>query len=156
MRVLLRLLSVSMLVASLAQPVVAATDTFAARITGSQEVPAVKTEATGELKLNSDRMGLSFQLNVENLVRPTAAHIHRGKRGENGPPLAGLFGGPAKEGNFSGILAEGLITKESLLGELRGKDVADLLRLIKSGETYLNIHTETFPEGEIRGQITTE
>ena len=96
---------------------------------------------------------LSFELNVNGVSNPTGAYIHRGKKGENGPPIAGLFGGPAKEGSFNGILAEGTITEGSLLGEFQGKPIADLVRLLKSGNAYVNIQTGTFPDGEIRGQI---
>ena len=144
---------VFLLVLGLVCPGFAAQSRFKADLSGGQEVPAVKTDATGDFRLTVYQRELSFELNVTGLANPTGAHIHKGKRGENGPPVAGLYGGPTKEGTFSGILAEGTITEENLLGELQGKKVADLLRLIKSGNAYVNIHTETFPDGEIRGQI---
>jgi len=150
---LLPLPLVFLLLAGLALPGFAAQTRFKADLNGNQEVPPVKTDAVGDFKLTIYKRSLSFELNVSGLMNPTGAHIHKGKRGENGPPVAGLFGGPAKEGAFSGILAEGSITEESLLGELQGKTVADLVRLLKSGNAYVNIHTGTFPEGEIRGQI---
>ena len=62
-------------------------------------------------------------------------------------------GGPVKEGSFKGILAEGAITEEGLLGELQGKPIGDLVRLLKSGDAYVNVQTGTIPDGEIRGQI---
>lgn len=67
--------------------------------------------------------------------------------------MAGLFGGPARIGSFSGILAQGGITEKSPLGELQGRTVDGLVTLIKSGQAYVNILTETYPTGEIRGQI---
>ncbi|GFO67663.1 CHRD domain-containing protein [Geomonas limicola] len=134
-------------------PASAEKNRYATVLDGQQEVPPVKTQATGDLKLNLYEGELSFELTVTNLTSPVAAHLYRGKRGENGPPIAGLFGGPAKVGGFSGVLAEWTITEENLLGELQGKKVADLVRLIRAGKTYINIITGTFPDGEIRGQI---
>ena len=128
-------------------------DNYRARLSGNQQVPKVKTPATGLLKLAMGPDGLIFQLDVDDITSPTAANIHMGRKGENGPPVAGLFGGPAKMGPFSGILSEGGITDQSLLGELQGKTVADLLRLLRTGKAYVNILTTTYPLGEIRGQI---
>jgi hypothetical protein len=153
MRRLLQLSLVLLLMAGLALPAFAAQSRFSASLSGAQEVPPVKTDASGDLKLTIYQKSLSFELSVSGLMNANGAHIHKGKKGENGPPIAGLFGGPAREGAVNGILAEGTITEESLLGELQGKKIADLVRLLKSGNAYVNIHTETFPDGEIRGQI---
>lgn len=153
MRRLLPLLLVCMLTTLLALPCFAAQKRFKATISGKEEVPQVKTAAKGDFKLIVYEKELSYELNVEGITSPTGAYIHKGKKGENGPPIAGLFGGPAKKGVFNGILAEGTITAEGLLGELRGKTIADLVRLLKSGNAYVNIQTETLPDGEIRGQI---
>lgn len=127
---------------------------YRAKLSGVQEVPSVKTPARGDLKIIYTGGGeMSFELNVDRITSPTAAHIHRGRKGEAGPPVAGLFGGPPKMGRFKGILAEGLITEQSLVGEMEGKTVEDLVRLMESGETYVDVLTVTYPAGEIRGQI---
>ena len=137
-----------------AMTAVAAPEIHRAKLSGAQEVPKVKSPGKGSFKLNVSKDGaVVFELNVKGLTSPTAASIHRGRKGENGPPVAGLFGGPTKMGPFKGILAQGMITEESLLGELEGKTVGDLVGLIRSGETYVNVLTETYPAGEIRGQI---
>src|SRR5262249_25061944 len=34
-----------------------------------------------------------------------------------------------------------------------GKDFAGAVRIIRSGDAYANIHTASFPGGEIRGQL---
>ena len=153
MRRLLQALLVVVLAVSIVPSSFAAQKRLRAELSGNEEVPPVKTNATGDFKLTIYKKELSYELNVDSIMNPTVAHIHKGKKGENGPPIAGLFGGPTKEGEFKGVLAVGTITKESLLGEYRGKTIADLVRLLKSGGAYVNIHTETFPEGEIRGQI---
>jgi hypothetical protein len=58
-----------------------------------------------------------------------------------------------KDGKFSGTLAEGTITERELMGSLMGKSVKDLVKQIKKGHAYLNVHTDKYPNGEIRGQI---
>ena len=39
------------------------------------------------------------------------------------------------------------------MGSLAGKSISDLVGKMQSGETYVNVHTEANPNGEIRGQI---
>jgi hypothetical protein len=153
MKSMVSLLIAVLLVGSLALPSYAERTRYRADLDGAHEVPPVKTVATGDLKLTVFERTLTYELDVTGLMGPVAAFIHHGKRGQNGPPVAGLFGGPARTGEVNGMLAEGTITDESLLGELQGKRVVDLLRLIKSGQAYVNILTGTFPDGEIRGQI---
>lgn len=133
----------------------AAEKSFHAKLTGKNEVPSVKTKAKGEIKfkLSSDGKELSYKLSVKNIENSTAAHIHRGMKGTNGPPVANLFTGPKKDGKFSGDLSEGTITAAELTGDLMGKPLDDLLQLIKAGEAYVNVHTDANPNGEIRGQI---
>ncbi|MBU5635441.1 CHRD domain-containing protein [Geomonas sp. Red69] len=126
---------------------------FRAKLSGQQEAPLVKTPARGDIKMIYAGGEMSYELNVSRITSPVAAHIHHGKPGQNGPPLVGLFGGPVKMGVFKGILAEGLITNENLIGELEGKTVEDLVRIIDAGEAYVDVPTVTYPMGEIRGQI---
>jgi hypothetical protein len=133
----------------------AAEKSFKAKLTGKDEVPSVKTKATGEVKfkLSSDGKELSYMLDVKNIENASAAHIHHGMKGKSGPPVANLFTGPKKENNFSGELSMGTLTAADLSADLMGKTVADLVKLIKSGELYVNVHTDANPNGEIRGQI---
>jgi hypothetical protein len=129
--------------------------TFKAMLTGKDEVPAVMTKAKGEavFKLSKDGKELTYTLKVKGIDKATAAHIHTGKMGANGGVVVGLFGGPMKEGMFSGALAKGTITDKNLVGDLAGKTVADLVAMIKSGDAYVNVHTEKNKAGEIRGQL---
>ena len=133
----------------------AASNTFKAKLTGKEVVPAAMTKAKGEadLKLSKDGKELTYNLKVKGIGNVTAAHIHTGKKGENGGPVAGLFAGPKKAGKFSGVLAKGAIMDKDLIGPLAGKTVADLVAMIKSGGAYVNVHTDKYPDGEIRGQI---
>jgi len=127
---------------------------FKAKLTPKEEVVSPKSKASGtaEFKLSKDGKTLSYKLHVKNIANARAAHIHKGKKGENGPALVGLFSGE-RQGKFSGTLAEGTITEKELLGDLQGKPLDELLILIKAEDAYINVHTEANPDGEIRGQI---
>jgi hypothetical protein len=133
----------------------AASATFKTALMGKEVVPAVDTKTTGDagFTLSKDGRELTYVLNIKDIEGVTAAHIHAGKMGTEGPPVAGLFSGPKKEGMYSGELAKGTITEKNLVGPLSGKTVADLVALIKSGEAYVNVHTAKHPGGEVRGQI---
>ncbi len=133
----------------------AAEKSFKAKLTGKNEVPSVKTSAKGEIKfkLSSDGKELSYILDVKNIKNANAAHIHSGAKGKNGPPVVNLFTGPKKENIFSGELSKGTLTANDLIGDLMGKTIADLVHLIKSGDIYVNVHTDANPNGEIRGQV---
>lgn len=128
---------------------------FHATLTGDDEVPAVKTKAKGKVDfaLSKDGKELSYNLSVKNITNASAAHVHKGKKGENGPPVLDLFKGPKRNGKVSGMLAKGIVSDKNLIGELQGKTIEDLIALIKSGDAYVNVHTDAAPDGEIRGQL---
>ena len=72
------------------------------------------------------------------------AHIHQGKAGGNGSPVAPLQ------------MGKGKITSSDLQGPLAGKQISDLVDLMKNGGAYVNVHTQQNQNGEIRGQIMSE
>jgi CHRD domain len=133
----------------------AARNEFKATLTGGEIVPPVKTAAKGEadFKIGKDGKSVAYKLMVSNIEDVTAAHIHIGKKGENGPPAVFLFKGPEKKGKFSGTLGEGTITAKDFFGPLSGKPVGALVKMIESGDAYIVVHTAQNAAGEIRGQI---
>jgi hypothetical protein len=143
-----------LLVIGLATYSFAAEKSFKAMLVGSESVPAVETMAKGDATFTpiKDEEALSYYVTVSDIDNVTAAHIHLGKKGENGPPVA-LITNDKKAGKFSGTIAEGTITKKDLMGSMTGKSVEDLIKQIKKGNAYLNVHTDKYPNGEIRGQI---
>ena len=128
---------------------------YKTHLSGSAVVPKVKTTAKGMATFEAEMGGkeLKYKLTVKDIENVTAAHIHIAKKGKNGPPVAGLFAGPKKEGKFSGALGEGTITDKDLVGPMAGKTVEDLIKALRSGELYVNVHTDKYPDGELRGQI---
>jgi Cu/Zn superoxide dismutase len=132
----------------------AAQHTFKAKLAPKEEVakPDVKSSGKAEFKFSKDGKELTYKLHVKNIKDVNGAHIHMGKMGENGPPIVSLFTG-SKKGKFSGVLSEGKITDQEMMGDFKGKSLADLEKAMATGDTYVNVHTEGNPDGEIRGQI---
>jgi CHRD domain len=129
---------------------------FTAKMTGSEEVPPKNTKATGtaEFNLSPDGKTLSFKVTVNNINSVTMAHIHSGKKGVNGPIVVTLFYSAPPTGPINGVLSQAKATATNLEGPLKGKQISDLVNLIKNGQTYANVHTTQNPKGEIRGQIS--
>jgi len=48
-------------------------------------------------------------------------------------------------GRFNGVLAEGTITANDLVGPLAGMAVSDLLAEMAAGNAFVNVHTTQFP-----------
>ena len=130
---------------------------FTAKMTGKEEVPPHDTKATGtaEFTLSADGKTMSYKVNVMNIDKVTMAHIHQGKVGENGPPVVWLFNSSSKPtGPMNGMLSQGKIISNDLVGPLKGKQISDLVKLINDAQAYANVHTQQNPKGEIRGQIS--
>ncbi len=128
---------------------------LSATLSGADVVPPATTGATGKatFTINKDHTLLYYTVTVSDLENVTAAHIHAGKKGENGPPVALITIKAAKKGKVSGILAEGSIGAEDMMMSFKGKSVWDLYQQLTTGDYYVNVHTTKYPDGEIRGQI---
>jgi CHRD domain len=130
---------------------------FSAPLTGMEEVPPVTTNSTGisilELINNNT---INYKLNVTNLDNIKAAHIHLGNFSQNGDVVATLFNSSKTPTDMiNGTLVEGKITAANLQGPLKEKTISDLVQLMNTTQTYVNIHTVEYPNGEIRGQLIT-
>jgi hypothetical protein len=131
---------------------------FTVSLSGAEVVPPVQSSASGTFDLfveagPNGQFNISYELNVKDIVDVTAAHIHLGAAGAEGPVVIPLFTGPAKSGSFTGVLAKGSILEKDLTGPLAGKTFADVTAAVLGGQTYVNVHTKANPNGEIRGQI---
>jgi hypothetical protein len=109
--------------------------TFSIGLSGSQEVPPRSTTATGSCAgvLNEARTELSVVC-THDVAGVVGAHIHRGAPGVNGPIICD-FGDATSPIEATCAFTPGLI-----------EDLA-------TGNLYINVHSGTFPGGEIRGQI---
>lgn len=111
-----------------------------AAMTGAAEVPPVTTSATGTCWVAVNPFTKAVAGRIEHTVAgASAAHVHRGSATVAGPvvipltsPSAGLFVIPAST----------TITDE-------------VLARFMEGNTYCNVHSPTFPGGEVRGQLVT-
>lgn len=127
---------------------------FFAPLTGMEEVPAINTDSTGIALFEFVDKNINFNINVTDLNNIKGAHIHMGEFGQNGDVIVTLFKPVTPISIANGTLVEGKVNPNDLQGSLKGKTVNDLVQLINNTKTYVNIHTEQYPNGEIRGQIT--
>lgn len=138
----------------------------AATLEGFQEVPAVSTTGHGrfEARIDDDAETITWELSyadleghlVENGI-VTASHIHVGQRGVNGGVSAFFCGGGGKPACPSEGTLSGVVTPADVIGP-NGQGVEpgafdELVRAIRAGKTYVNVHSTRFPGGEIRGQL---
>jgi len=153
-----------------------------AELSGFNETPqTLSTPARGSFRaaLVNHETEIRYRLDYRDLIGVvTQAHIHLGAHHLSGGisvwlcqttaipappaqaasvPVCGPPGGDGPE-------AEGVITAASVIGPagqgIAAGEFAELVRAIKSGATYANVHTApaapgalAFPSGEIRGQI---
>ncbi|ODB35340.1 hypothetical protein BB427_17430 [Pseudoalteromonas sp. BMB] len=110
-------------------------------LSGEQEVPAVTTTATGSGYALVNRNGFDLELQVltSGVADATAAHIHTGIAGENGPVLLALMQ-DSSDANRWMAPANAALT-------------AEIFAILAGGGHYVNVHTPANPSGELRGQI---
>jgi hypothetical protein len=130
--------------------------TFSATLSGKDEVPPTKSIANGTAKflVNENDSQISYWVNLTGLKKIIQAHIHNGTSGQNGDVLVNLSNSKsAKNLDNPEIQLTGTITKDDLQGPLKGRELSDLLIVMRNGQAYVNAHTEIYPKGAIRGQI---
>ncbi len=133
-----------------------------AKLIGYNEVPSISTVAKGEFraKINKDNNTIEYTLTYERIegVAAQAAHIHLGQRHTNGGVAAFLCGGgdkppcPPTGGTVQGTIDAADVIGPAAQGIAPGQ-LDELVRAMRAGATYTNVHSTTYPGGEIRGQI---
>jgi hypothetical protein len=130
------------------------------RMTGYQETPGVSSVAFGTFTatIDDETQTISFTLTYSGLEAPVLfAHVHFGNRFTSGGISAFLCGGGTKPPCPQSGKVTGTITAADVVGPAgQGIEVgaiAELIRAMRVGETYANVHTTKFPAGEIRAQI---
>jgi hypothetical protein len=167
MRKLFAVLLLGVTVLALAAPADADERNFVAHLSARDQVPSNESLAQGQaiFHLSADGTQLDYTLIAVNIDNVVFAHIHLAPSGVNGPVVAFLFGPVAAGGGrFSGVLAQGTITEDDLIGPLAGQEFTALVDAMLDGNTYVNVHTDDgvapggtgpgdLPAGEVRGQI---
>ena len=106
-------------------------------LSGDMEVPPVTTMASGSgsITVNPD-MTVSGGISTMGIAA-TAAHVHVGKAGANGPVAVGL----SKNGDNAWRVPDGAKLDPSQF------------QAYKEGALYVNVHSAANKAGEIRGQL---
>jgi len=137
---------------------------FVATLTGYEEGPAISTEGTGTFRARRTAEGIAWTMSFSGLEGGAVqqAHIHFGQFAVNGGVSAflcsNLPSAPAgvqacpQEGTVSGTIRRENIVGPASQGIARGQ-LGELITAMRAGIAYANIHTATYPNGEIRGQI---
>lgn len=131
-------------------PAALAAETFTTELSGENAVPPIEVDATGEatVTISDDEQSVSWDITYSDLTGPPAAgHIHHGAADENGPVMIPFDS--VTETGTSGTFAASAYQG----GEGLPEDWDGVLEAIRSGNSYVNIHTEAYPGGEIRGQL---
>lgn len=106
------------------------------RLSGAEEVPPISVPGSGSgtIRVASDG-AVSGSVSTTG-VQGTAAHIHQGARGQNGPVIIPL----AKSGDTYAVPAGAKLTDAQM-------------QAFKAGNLYVNVHTARYKGGEVRGQL---
>ena len=105
-------------------------------LSGANEVPAVKTSASGSGTITiADDGAVSGSVSATG-VAGTAAHIHEGAAGANGPVIVPL----TKDGDTYKVPAGAKLTSAQMAS-------------FKAGNLYVNVHSAANPNGEVRAQL---
>jgi hypothetical protein len=148
---------------------------FRASLRGLSEVPPVATEGTGTFSatLTDGGTTLEYTETFKNLnAKPIFSHIHFGATKEAAGvmvflcgPKAGAMGGPpagfpdppacpdATSGTFHGSVTVANVVGPDTQGITPKVDFAKVVKNLRDGFAYVNLHTTRSPAGEIRGQV---
>ncbi len=127
---------------------------FSATLSGDAEVPPVTSDGTGSFSATLTDGALDFTLTAA-ATGIIQAHIHLGAADATGDVVAFLT--PATPGTLldppqDSIDVSGTVTVDDLLDGLAG-DWDGFVQALNDGNAYVNVHTEMYPGGEVRGQI---
>ncbi|HET9508864.1 MAG TPA: CHRD domain-containing protein [Gaiellaceae bacterium] len=134
-----------------------------ATLSGYEETPSVSTVAKGRFRAEIDGDSIDYRLTYTGIEGGTvlAAHIHFGQRHTAGGVSAFLCGGgdkpacPTPGGTVEGTIDAADVIGPAAQGILAGQ-LNELVRAIRAGAAYVNVHSTTFPGGEIRGQLKSD
>jgi hypothetical protein len=134
---------------------------YSAQLGGFQETPAISTDGHGTFAATLEDDGLHFVMRYWGLTGPAAqAHIHLGRLATAGGVSAFLCGGTGEacpSGASGKVTVRGVIEPEDVIGPtaqgIEPGEFGELIDAMGANAAYVNVHTELYPAGEIRGQI---
>jgi hypothetical protein len=140
--------------------------TFKTRLNGYNEVVgpgSISTVGHGRFQAKIDKAAqkITYRLTYVLENPATQSHIHFAQRHVGGGVVAFLCGGGSKPACPDGVGAPatvtGTITPADVIGPagqgIEPGSFGELVRAMKAGATYVNVHSSRWPAGEIRGQL---
>ncbi len=125
---------------------------------GQQFIPAQIEgvgNATFAIQFSSGLNRANYLLVMNNVQNVIGAHLHCGRAGENGPIVVPLPVNNRNQ-NLSGAIRnddiDATVDCRAIIGRSIN-NVASLLAAINEGLIYVNVHTQQYPDGFIRGQL---
>jgi len=124
-----------------------------------KEVPTLSTTGEGRFEAEIRGDSVRYELSYGDLEGGDVlfAHIHLGRPATIGGVVAFLCGGGDKPACPNSGTVEGVITADDVVGPedqgIAPGEFRELVRAMKRRATYVNVHTDTYPTGEIRGNI---
>ena len=133
-------LAATALLAFMAVPAFAEQVKFSADLAGTAEVPPNDSAGTGKVDATLDTETKMFTWNIT-------------YDGLSGPATAAHFHGPAAPDANAGPVVP--IPDDKLASPIAGEATLDDAQIadLQGGMWYFNVHTEKFPDGELRGQL---
>ena len=135
---------------------------FEAKLDGYQETPAISTTGWGTFRadlVGDDTIHYVFHYEALSGGNSLFAHVHFGQKSVAGGVSFFLCGGSTKPTpcpNVTGTV-EGDVKAADVVGPngqgIEPGSFGEILKAMRSGVAYVNIHTTAYPSGEIRGQI---
>jgi hypothetical protein len=160
-------LFLSVVLLATAVPMQAQGGTAVTRLRAFDEVPALSTPGGGrfEATINEDGTEMTYELSYFNMEGSvTQAHLHFGQKGVNGGIMiflcsnlgngpAGTQACPEDNGTISGTITAANVGNGAGSQGVAPGELFSVLRGLRAGVVYANVHTTLFPGGEIRGQV---
>jgi hypothetical protein len=125
-------------------------------------VVGIATGSKGKVKLTpaGDGATMNYELTIKRLGSPVeSVHIHLGPEGVNGPVLITICDNagavPCGDNAANEFALSGAFTSTDLVPvpERGINTVEDFIANLRDENTYIDVHTGTFPDGELRGEI---
>ncbi len=161
------LLPCVLICSALSAPAVARDDIVFVPLRSYEEVPAVSSTAHGSFKARIREASgtIEYELSYQGLQGDIRqSHIHFGQRSVNGGISVFLCQTPtnvdptglAPPCGASPATVTGTLTAANIIGPagqgIAATEFAELVKAIRAGLAYVNVHSSLFPGGEIRGQ----